>query len=606
MIKIITSIIFLLYLPTLLYAQNLVLNPGFENSNHCITESDVSKYSNVPSLLLSQCKNWASFSDEGTADLFQPCNEWSSSIASKKVKAHSGICYAGFYAFDHGCCSDEYREYLVGKLQSPLVKGENYKVSFYVLLMEKSNYATSSIGVYFSQDTVYRNDNFYGVAPFIPQVQNSKGQYLSDKKNWTEFSYTYKALGGEQFFMIGNFMIKSDTLFISGTENRDKQSYYYIDDICVSAKNCNTPVTLPKYGFRVMVSEQGSNLPISDASAEITEVEISSEQTKTKTGADGKARFLLAENEYMFYLKSDCYMPAIGFYKVPLIQNGNKLPEQMNYFSLVPLKKGAKMIIGETLSKTFAESISKSNNQLSRMYLRLDKLAQYIKENPSLKISLNAGINLNYISSEAKKVEIKEKQNVNLLFMQNYLIDRGVKKQQLIIKFLELNSENRSVSGTIDGSYIGAMESRYEIEVLEVDCKGNSDELELKGDFFHKNEVGSVYILDKVFFSPDSPELKKNSYEELDRLVSFLKQNENLKIRINGHTDIGKTNGSDDFLQQLSENRAKAVADYLVSKGAKESNITWQGFANRKPIADNSTEAGKAQNRRVEVEIIGF
>jgi outer membrane protein OmpA-like peptidoglycan-associated protein len=598
-----------LFLPLFLIAQNLVLNPSFEETNHCITEADVSKYDNVPSLLLSQCKSWASFSEEGTADLIQPCNQWSVAAASERVKARTGKNYAGFYAFDHGCCNGEYREYLVGKLKGPLTKGENYKVSFFLSLTEKSNYATSSIGVYFSPDSVYRSDNFYGVAPFIPQIQNPKGQYVSEKKQWKEIELDYKAQGGEQFLVIGDFLYKPDTIAVGGKTKRELVTYYYIDDVCVSAKNCNTPIVLPKYGFRIMATEEGSNMPIVGASAEMISTESSTDRKLVKTEIDGKARFNLPENEYLLFFKADCYLPVMGFYNVPVIKQGSRLPEQMQYLSLTKQEKGAKVILDETFPGTIPEMQTKNSDRLPDFFMKMDKLAEFLKENPSLKISLNAGINYRYISTDAKKEEIKEKQNANLLFMQNYWFEKGVKKDQVTTKIIELSTEHPSVSGYVERSYIGGSSNRYEIEVTAANCKSSGDKPEeqpVNGSFFHKNEVGSVYILDKVFFTPDSPELKKNSYEELDRLLGFLQQNPNLKVRINGHTDIGKTNGSDEFLQQLSDERAKAVADYLISKGADARNISWKGYANRKPIADNNTEAGKAQNRRVEVEILEF
>ncbi|HRP18733.1 MAG TPA: OmpA family protein, partial [Ginsengibacter sp.] len=61
--------------------------------------------------------------------------------------------------------------------------------------------------------------------------------------------------------------------------------------------------------------------------------------------------------------------------------------------------------------------------------------------------------------------------------------------------------------------------------------------------------------------------------------------------------------GKEDFNQKLSENRAKSVRDYLVSKGIDESRITFAGHGINNPIADNKTAAGRAQNRRVEMTL---
>lgn len=80
-----------------------------------------------------------------------------------------------------------------------------------------------------------------------------------------------------------------------------------------------------------------------------------------------------------------------------------------------------------------------------------------------------------------------------------------------------------------------------------------------------------------------------------------LDTNSKLKIRVNGHTDnVGKK----DFNVKLSYDRAKFIAKYIVKSGIKKDRIEWEGFADEKPIADNSSEKGRSQNRRVEFEII--
>ena len=592
----------LFLLPPMLKAQNLVLNPSFEETDHCLTESDVSKYSNVPSLLLSECRNWASFSGEGTADLFQPCNSWRPMSSVLPPSVRTGVAYAGFYAFDRPCCETEYREYLVGKLKSPLEKGKNYEVSFWVLLHEKSVSATSSLGVYLSRDTLYRLDNFYGVAPFIPQLQNPKGDVLSNKEKWTEVLFKYKAQGEEQYIMIGNFLDdeQSEVVEVRSEEKQKKEAYYYIDDVCVSAQNCSIDIVLPRYGFRAMVYENGTNSPLTGVTTEMIPLTNPAEKQSVKTENDARARFSLTEKKYMCFVNADCYLPKMEIYNIPLVVKGEKLPEQLQYFPMVKLEKGAKLILESDISYTIEETLNKNKDRLDHFFLRLDKMAEYIKANPTLKVSLNAGVNFGYMMSEEKKTNARAKHATNLEYIKNYWLGKGVKSSQFSTKIIEFDKDHISISGEVDGFYVSKSGTRYELEILETSCKATS------ANFFDKKEKGAIYILDKVFFAPDSPELEKRSFQELDKLSLFLKQHENMKIRINGHTDIGKENGSLEFLQKLSENRAKAVADYLISKGADKNNISWQGFANKKPIADNSTEAGKAQNRRVEVEIMEF
>jgi outer membrane protein OmpA-like peptidoglycan-associated protein/tetratricopeptide (TPR) repeat protein len=114
-------------------------------------------------------------------------------------------------------------------------------------------------------------------------------------------------------------------------------------------------------------------------------------------------------------------------------------------------------------------------------------------------------------------------------------------------------------------------------------------------------EKGAAVILKNIFFDSNSDLLKKESEIELDKFVSLLNENPNLKIQINGHTDnVGKKEDN----QKLSLNRANAVAKYFVSKGIKATRLTAVGFGDTKPIADNHSEQGKNNNRRTEINVI--
>jgi outer membrane protein OmpA-like peptidoglycan-associated protein/tetratricopeptide (TPR) repeat protein len=115
-------------------------------------------------------------------------------------------------------------------------------------------------------------------------------------------------------------------------------------------------------------------------------------------------------------------------------------------------------------------------------------------------------------------------------------------------------------------------------------------------------EVNAAIVLRNIFFDFNKFELKPESQVELDRLVQLLQDNPTVKIQIEGHTDnIGKAADN----QKLSENRARAVVAYLVSKGINAPRLVAKGFGATRSIADNKTEEGRAQNRRTEVKVIG-
>lgn len=117
-----------------------------------------------------------------------------------------------------------------------------------------------------------------------------------------------------------------------------------------------------------------------------------------------------------------------------------------------------------------------------------------------------------------------------------------------------------------------------------------------------KIEEGSSVVLKNVFFDTDRYDLKAASEVELNRLVTFLDSNPNLRLEIGGHTDQV---GSEAENLLLSERRAQAVVSYLVSKGVSESRLKAVGYGEGSPIADNETEAGRALNRRTEMKVLG-
>ena len=103
------------------------------------------------------------------------------------------------------------------------------------------------------------------------------------------------------------------------------------------------------------------------------------------------------------------------------------------------------------------------------------------------------------------------------------------------------------------------------------------------------------------FFDVNKFDLKPESEAELDKLVQLLNDNPTLKIQIGGHTDnIGKP--ADNLA--LSNNRAKAVVNYLVAKNISAQRLTAKGFGETQPVDDNKTEEGRARNRRTELKVI--
>ncbi|MBN8578903.1 MAG: OmpA family protein [Cytophagales bacterium] len=114
-------------------------------------------------------------------------------------------------------------------------------------------------------------------------------------------------------------------------------------------------------------------------------------------------------------------------------------------------------------------------------------------------------------------------------------------------------------------------------------------------------EVGESIMLNNIFFEQGRPVLKSQSYPELDRLVSIMKDNPTIKIELSGHTD---NVGNKEALLTLSENRVKAVKDYLIAKGITKERVTGKGYGGAMPVVPNTTDANRQRNRRVEFKIV--
>jgi outer membrane protein OmpA-like peptidoglycan-associated protein len=110
-------------------------------------------------------------------------------------------------------------------------------------------------------------------------------------------------------------------------------------------------------------------------------------------------------------------------------------------------------------------------------------------------------------------------------------------------------------------------------------------------------EMGLTVQLKNVYFNFAKATLTPESHDELDRVADLFLQNPSLQFEIAGHTD---SEGPDDYNLFLSEERAQAIADYLIKKGVDPSQLIVHGYGETKPIDSNLTPAGKLNNRRVE------
>lgn len=114
-------------------------------------------------------------------------------------------------------------------------------------------------------------------------------------------------------------------------------------------------------------------------------------------------------------------------------------------------------------------------------------------------------------------------------------------------------------------------------------------------------ELNRDYILQNISFEFDSYVLLRASFVELDKVVEYLKQHPGINVRLSGHTDFI---GSDEYNLTLSRNRARSVAEYLISKGINSHFVVSYGFGKTRPIAMGKTDEARKINRRVEIRFV--
>lgn len=139
----------------------------------------------------------------------------------------------------------------------------------------------------------------------------------------------------------------------------------------------------------------------------------------------------------------------------------------------------------------------------------------------------------------------------------------------------------------------------YHTELYEL-SKKKSDSTYKKDIALQPLALNTTVIFNNIQFETNSFNLLPVSKIELDKLIQLLNDNNTVKIQILGHTD---NTGTEKDNQLLSTNRARAVAYYLLNNGIDSKRLSYKGFGSTKPLADNTTEQGKAKNRRTEFVI---
>lgn len=247
--------------------NNLVPNPSFETKLACPNNIGQIDYA----------VDWYK-PTKGPSAYFNTCSQMMGipfNFLGLQKAFNNGYAYAGLAAYGSLDWDTHdtviYRNYLQAKLDSPLILGKTYYVTFFVALADSSPTAADGMGAYFSVGQVGFNTGTsadYANLPYIPQVSNPPGNMLNDATGWTRISGSFVASGGEDYITIGNFKNNDSTSVIQrGPSNPFylNLSYYYVDQVCVSlsAQTCNENATLGLSSYNSNLLSYYYN-PISD------------------------------------------------------------------------------------------------------------------------------------------------------------------------------------------------------------------------------------------------------------------------------------------------------------------------------------------------------
>jgi len=237
----------LIFSGTLAYAQktpskNLIQNPSFENFLNC---------PQTLGNLVDDVLHWKSPTN-GSTDYFNGCSEVMGTPKNfnGEQPANFGVGYIGLYFY----APDDYREYVQASLIHKLQKGIRYKVSFYVSLAERSDFAINEFGIQFTESPVsvptrkvLSRMHLSKVSGDVSNYFNIKySDFYSDKKDWVLVEKEFVAKGTEKYMIIGNFKSNKRTQKFRTKRNVTQGSYYYLDMVRVSPADGYANAVEPK------------------------------------------------------------------------------------------------------------------------------------------------------------------------------------------------------------------------------------------------------------------------------------------------------------------------------------------------------------------------
>lgn len=237
------------------YAQNLVVNPSFEQTaSNCGNFGGEGFFTDLDGSW-SNASNNALGDSCSSPDLFSTCNTIFGSPGPTHMPSstlgyqysRTGTRHAGIITHE---ALDNYREYIQGQTSAPLQAGVSYCVSMYVSRANDVVYATDNMGIYFT-NTPYLRDPCPGQTNSLinvtPHLNYDCAPITDTTASWFRLEWNYVAVGGERYFTIGNFFNNANTTIVNiGGSFTNPYAYYYIDDVSIIASSSCCNADLPE------------------------------------------------------------------------------------------------------------------------------------------------------------------------------------------------------------------------------------------------------------------------------------------------------------------------------------------------------------------------
>ncbi len=575
-----------------LCAQNLVVNGGFEQHARCPARFDQKPMRGVAGVEPIG----------GMPGYFHGCGNvmgTPSNWAGQQVPV-AGEAYVGLVLTAHGGGECAVREFVQLQLAEPLVNGGKYRLTFYVSLADRSGYSTDRIGATFSKED---RSGKKGVASSFgrPDVDNPLNRFIADTAGWLKVEGIYNARGGEHFVQIGNFQLCDRTSRKAVTANKgagmlhnmkrkgdadldpDKerglrrkllatQAYVYLDEVTLEplTSAMEARVFDPQRGCPPDHGEASSSAElIPDPSFNAN---VPAHRASWKNASGGTPDLLKGVTG--IYLHSAVNKDHREYIQTPLTE---RLDPCGIYHVRLRIRRDASYgfavdRIGVAITETF--EMDRRRDLLS-FPLHWETHGQGVFDETEQWTTLCGTFHGGGCA--------------NRLLIGNFasddstvIVQRDPEGGPFAYYFVDDVSLWRS--GTVEG--------------CKMNCPEAITAIPLEADTVNIPPPWPLIL----HFAVNDHVLGNDLLPTVEELFKVLAQNPMLRVRIEGHTD---DSGNPYANMKLAERRALAVRDVLVRLGLprKLFQIVVQGSA--EPIATNSTEEGRAKNRRVEIELVG-